>query len=254
MLNLNSIEVVILRCPYQSWQLLDVQTHFADMIALKLAGYQKEYQYGVLPVDTTDFIANHVLIYEKLQTGKSRLVSALKSTPFHYCKAFQLEFNARTLLRHGHAKQQHLIALNTILEKCSSLSRSIAYYSSWTILPEIREKKENVRLLKDIVTALTFLHHQEESIDELLGLGVPKFKTHEYFSTWGFEAVQFQGSDLPRLYVETYSDIEVILMHLQSFSVYAKERALFYQGLWEARKTVGQSLDFSHFDKKDKAA
>ncbi len=256
MITKNSIEVVILKCPYQNWKNPDVGLHLNNMFSLKLEGYQKEYKYGVLPFDTTDFVANHFLVYEKTSTGQTRLVSALKSTPYHYCGPFHLEFNGIAMLKHGNGKPEHFEEMNAIIDDCMAKSRKLAYYSSWTILPEVRKDKQCIALIKNVVSALTYLAHVDDGIHHLIGLGVPRFKTDQYFETWGFEPILHQGKPLSHLYIESYSDVEVIVMQLKEYSALIKEKANLFSDLWEDRTTVGNPLDLSRFedDLKKKAA
>jgi len=142
------------------------------------------------------------------------------------------------------------LALYSIVEECKKNKREISYYSSWTIHPKIRENKLNVKFLKEVLTAVTLLHHKEQQVHELLGLGVPRFKTNEYFTTWGYEEVKYQGKLLPRIYIETYSNVEVVFMHLKEFSNYAYLMSEKYLNLWKERIKIGDKLDFEKLKKQ----
>ena len=86
---LRPYQLVILDCPYDTWDSQETRELFVKVVGLKLKGYLMSYPYGTLPVDTNDFVGTHHLICEKLD-GQWVPVMGYKSITLSRCKQHQL--------------------------------------------------------------------------------------------------------------------------------------------------------------------
>ena len=61
-MNYNKIKIVVMECPYDTWDINPTQELFGKMVSLKLAGYRARHPYGVMPVEAYDYIGIHQLV------------------------------------------------------------------------------------------------------------------------------------------------------------------------------------------------
>ncbi|MGZ5279528.1 MAG: hypothetical protein ACXWC9_06280, partial [Pseudobdellovibrionaceae bacterium] len=96
-----NLRFVVLKSPFQIWTQLENDTFkdlFHDMVRLKLQGYGLEYPRGVLPVDTSDFIATHLLVCKE-EGSRLRPIMGFKTTSFADCEHHQIAFPALGLVQ-----------------------------------------------------------------------------------------------------------------------------------------------------------
>jgi hypothetical protein len=191
-----------------------------------------------MPIDGSDFVTDHILVCSENSDGSFIPLLGSKSLPYDICGLFHLDFTIEKLLRSSGC-HQHIEGLSKILEECRLSQRRISYFSSWTILPSVRKDLELVQTLKEIYAATTVLHHQEQNISDLLGLGLPKFHTEEFFFKWGFEKVELPRPEEEKLRLSSFGGIDAVFMHLKSYSDYALGMAKKYQNLWNSRINLG---------------
>ena len=240
-----NLRVVVLKCPYANWHDPATQQLFSKMVSLKLSGYQPKHFFGVMPIDGTDFLADHLLICEENpETGELLPILGVKSLSYGICEPFCTDFTIDAFLRKGGHKS-HLQSLHEILEDCRKGGREIAYYSSWTVAPKANRDRELMALLKELFAAVTFHHHHQEGIDELLGLGVPKYRTDQFFISWGFERVRNKERELDNIPFRILGGIDGVFIHLKNYSRMVLESAAMHRDAWEERITVGKAPRFT---------
>lgn len=233
-----NLRIVVLRCPYANWKNKETQTLFCKMVSLKLDGYHDKHFFGVMPIDGTDFVTDHILICTEAPDGELTPILGVKSLPYDFCEPFFTSFTLEAFLKRD-GLVRHLESLNRILRNCSAQNRRISYYSSWTIASHIAKVRARVDFLKELFTACTVLHHKEEGIAELLGLGVPRFRTDEFFFRWGFERMALDGEPLVNVPIQFLGGIDGVVIHLRDYSTYALQCAEKFQVLWEQRLSLG---------------
>src|SRR3974390_261236 len=84
-----SLRFVTLACPLERWREPDVRAAFAEMVRLKMLGFSSQHAAGIMPVDTSDFIASHVLTCVEGSDGL-HVASAFRSISTERCREFNL--------------------------------------------------------------------------------------------------------------------------------------------------------------------
>ena len=244
----NDYKIVVLNCPYINWDSKEVREVFSEMVHLKFENYQKKHFFGILPVDSSDFIGDHLLIYKKDQSGHLKLVNGVKTLPYDRCNLFNYKFTPITLLENDN-QHEYLDVLNEIIQQGLGLNRKMSYYSSWTMKSGIEEKASRERI-KELFSATTYLYHRERGIKELLGFGVPKLRTDELFKSWGYKRVHSQGVEIPAIPASFLGGLDSVLIHLESFSSEIKELSLIHKVTWDSRLEIGSAFDEFKTSKK----
>ena len=93
------LEVVVLERPVDTWDSPVTAEFFHKTMSMRLRGYGRKYEYGLLPVNTADFIADHIVIGER-STGVFRPVTGWRSISEGTCHQFGLEFSAFRIKEH----------------------------------------------------------------------------------------------------------------------------------------------------------
>ena len=238
------LQVVVLKCPYANWKNPVTRKTFNDVISLKLDGYHDKHFFGVMPIDGADFLTDHILVCWRDDSGDLVPILGVKSLSYEICAPFFTDFTIESFLKKGE-HWQHLERLNQILKSCEEKKQRISYYSSWTISPSVMDNRALITLLKDLFTACTVLHHREEGISELLGLGVPKFRTEHFFYKWGFERVEQCGHGLPNIPFRVLGGIDGVFIHLKKYSDFALSCAEKLEHFWKNRISIGVSPRFT---------
>jgi hypothetical protein len=237
-LDTSKLKMVILECPFKNWQNQLTRDLFNEVIQLKIDGYETRWGAQTMAMDATDFISDHLLICQENAAGKLTVLSASKSITLSTSNAFHLPFMPVTMLENSNETKTHLSCLDEILKKATAAKKEIAYYSSWTIHPDIRKNRASSALIKDIFTALSVDYHRGYNIQEMLGFSVPQFKTDIVFAAWGYKNVKLEGKELSSILLPRYNNAEVRFIHLDSFSMDVMEVASKYSALWANRLTV----------------
>lgn len=227
------VRLIVLRCPYVNWKVQGVPEHFTAMVDLKLEGYLSKHQIGAMPLDASDFVADHLLFYQG-----DRLVMGAKSLRFDLCKTFHVDFPIESFLNKGN-HGVHLSVLSGIQKKVRENRGCLSYYSSWTISPKARVSPAAVLSLKEVFTSASYWYHQSEGITDVLGAGLPKFRTDQFFASWGFQPFVQQGEELPSVAAPIFRDIQYVAMHLTKFSPAALSLALRHRDIWRGRRECG---------------
>jgi hypothetical protein len=233
---IDNLRIIILECPYDTWGDPLTRDLFSKLVHLKIAGYQQEYEYGVLPVDTTDFIATHQLVCRETPEGFIPL-TGYKSTTLERVKKHGLTFPGLGLVRSAQA-QKHEKAVTQIIERCERENKSLAYTSTWTMDPSVKNNRELRMKLRDIFEAMYVLFHLEQQISEILVGGTLRFKTEALFEFWGHHFLQLGREILPPIYVPHLLDEKVVVMHLKKFSEAAIKKVEPFRFMWNQKMTI----------------
>jgi hypothetical protein len=226
-------QVVVLDCAYDTWGNPQTRELLMRTLSLKLHGYLSSYPYGTLPIDTTDFICTHLLICEK-RSHELLPVMGYKCTTLDRANTHRLALPCQAILQSSGAERHHRRVLQLLDEICAK-GRRVSYDGSWTLDPEIRNDEDLSKRFKDVLMALNVLHHLDAGISDILGFGVPRFKTDQFFRCIGYERVSDQGGVLPEIQQRSLQDESVVLMHLQKFSDIAMATGRRFRKSWDNR-------------------
>lgn len=231
------LQLVSIECAYDVWNSDLVQDLFGKMVALKLKGYRARHPYGVLPVDTYDFIASHHLVCRR-EKGELFPVTGFKTTTLDRCRMHKLPFPGLTLVEAAGAPE-HAEVVRGIIERCEREGIKLGYTSSWTIDPQAREDKEFVAHLRAIIEMIYVFFHREKQLDELIVGGTVRVGTDRLFETWGHEPLKRNGVVLPPISVAHLLGDPVVVMYLRRFSDEVQARAEQLRALWKNRIVLG---------------
>lgn len=232
----STYRVVVLDCPYDTWSSATTQHLFSEIINLKLEGYKTVYSDGVLPIDTYDFIATHILVCSD-DGGKLKPLTGFKSVTSPRCKRFNLPFPTSQLLSLDGAPL-HAEAVATIMKNTEESGSVLAYDGAWTIDPEARKNRSVRSLLHELFISNVVHWHTSSTPHNLVGMGVPGIRTDKFFERVGFKRVTSEGKPLPTFNHTAIVGGEVALIYLEKFSEFATELARKYQPFWNNRITI----------------
>ena len=187
--------ITVLDCPYETWSEPFTQKLFAQMVDLKLRGFRTGYADGVLPVDGSDFVCTHLMVCAETRDELKPLL-AYRSISESGARKHAMKFPGLALVESAKTPApDHVQAVRRMVEHSQETGRSLRYCSSYTILPELREDRELVAQLKIYMTGMHALFHDEyQTAESLLG-GVVRFKTDQYFASWGYERLALDGQE-----------------------------------------------------------
>ena len=236
MFELSELKLIILENPYDLMEKSQVRDLFSRMVELKVKGYRHEYDYGVMPVDSTDFIANHIMICLESEEG-FKPVCAYRSLSLQRSMAFKAQFPALAL-----AKERGSSALVREVQEMIDFSlangRGLSYDSSWTVDPELRKERKNNRIFLELLMALCVLYHRDYNLPDWITAGILRLETHEVFYRMGL--VPFEND--PVIKHPAVHDEEAIFVKLKENSEAALEMAEKYKALWKERVVYAAGL------------
>lgn len=232
------VEIVILRCPYMNLDNPETMDLFSKMMHLKYKGYGNRHLLGSLPLDTTDFVADHPLICVRDEKLGLIPISGSKVITYDTCKFFNLEFAMESCFKKG-GHTEHMDTLMQIIGDSKKNNRTIAYHGGYTIDPSIVNTESDREKVREMFMGITALYFKENNVSELLGLGVPKFKTENFFYQWGYERCINSGSDLSPFPLYFLPGVDGVMMHLKEFSKGIKETSLKYKFIWNNKIELG---------------
>lgn len=233
MINLNKYRFLTLAYPYETIGEENTGQIFNQILSLKLRGYQAEYQSGVLPIDTTDFISYHHVVCLELK-NELRPVTAYKTTPLSRTLKHQVLFPALGLAQQAGAPE-HYKAIEKIIANCQKEKKDLSYASSWTIDPVFRMDRQLLSLFETSY----LLGHKDYNLQEILLGGTLRFKTQNVFSRMGHTLIQNEnGETLPKINVKHLFGEEVVVMHGKTPTPYADECCERNLDLWKDRIEV----------------
>ncbi len=239
MADIQSLRFVVLETPYDQWENPIAREMFGRMALLKLNGYRKEYPYGVLPLDATDYVSTHLLICTEEPGGPLKPIAGYKSLTLQRCYIHNLKFPLLNYMSESTAPL-HASAVKHILERHQHLGNQLAYNGSWTVDPDIRSDRTFVSQLKELMMGLGVRFCQAYGITTLLGAGAVLNKADKYFRGWGYTPLKGgDGVELPAVSLPAFFDRQVQVIHLDQFNESALENAERAKSLWENRQTLG---------------
>jgi hypothetical protein len=228
-----NLRIVVLESPYDTLSDPLVQDLFSRTMKLKIEGYQTVYPYGVLPVDSYDFIATHQLVCRE-KNGRYEILMGAKYVTLQKCMTHRLPFPGLSLLRSS-AATPHAQILESLLERYSKNPEKVSYGSSWTIDPISRSNPVVKKTLKDLMTA-TLVHYETElETVERFCCGAPKIKTDLYFENLGYHRLSDQNNPLPAFNQASLMGEAAVMLRCSNFSDAALNIAESYRDLWESR-------------------
>lgn len=232
----NNLKIVVLECPYDTWNVPPTQEIFGKMVSMKIGGYQQRHPYGVLPVDTTDFISTHILICEG-PGNDLKVLTGYKMISLERCRIHNVQFPMAAIFDAAKAPIHKAAAL-AIIEDCEANKIPLLYTGSWTFHSSIIGNREFVRELHPVFEAMYYFAFKDCGFKQIMCGCVPSMRTNTLFEKWGHYRVQKDGEQLPPVSVPHLQGDQVVLMHLREFSDSVIQNAEKWRSLWQNRTVV----------------
>ena len=244
-------QFVLIRAPYEIIGEQAVGELFPKIIQFKAEGYQKEYGQFVLPFDSSDFVATHLLLCEKGPGGVLTPVLGFKSVTLERCDNHRITFPIMNFFE-GEEGRVYAETIRAKLDhyRTQDLRHKIAYNGSFTINPRLRENKVLMKSLWDITFSLLTNYYIDYGIDHVMALCVCKFNVHLKKEQLGWNYIQGPAGPLPSFVSRVFFEATLMPMELTDVRAKSQESAQKFQDMWRDRIT----LDAESFERIKKAA
>lgn len=242
--NRDDLQVVILEAPNETLLVPDGKELFANIMELRIRGYTNIHSNAILPMDTTDFLATHLLVCTKENPLENVLMS-YKSTSYKLCQKFNLAFPFTTILEKS-AHPDCVSEMKKILDDCEKTGKDLSYDAGWTVNPKIRENKELQMALKEIVVSFLVHHHRDYAIPHWVTFGICKVKTDQLFLKMG--ASEISNHPMISHPYLLQADARALISKDHVYTEYAMDISRKYQDMWESKLTI--SIDQQKNQKK----
>lgn len=231
---LDNLQVIILEKPYENLDTEFGRQMFSGLMALKIKGYLAIHNDGAMPVDTTDFIANHIIVTRK-DDPANNILMCYKSTSYSDCQKFNIPFPFLQLLKNA-AHPECSGEMEKILADCTKNEEEITYDTGWTICPSVRDDKELQGALKEMITMFAINHHRDYGVNHWVTLGILKVKTDQYFLKMGLEEISSRPI-ISHPYLHQ-TEARAVISKNANYSGYTHSTAKKYDNLWNSRMTI----------------
>jgi hypothetical protein len=241
------LRAVILECPYNFLasrtgnELTPELVLWTKLLRLKAQGYGKEYAYGVLPMDTADFVGNHIFVCEDRPEGLEPQFG-FKSITLQKCQLHHLEFPIFPLIRtalNAQIGKGIEMEVKARLEDALKSGAQVGYNGSFTVHPEMRAKKAEIPFW-NMALMLFSQYYLSYGISQVIAGASARFKVDREKVRLGFQYLPFQAIEM-----EAFNGDPVHVMHLTQFSeeMHQLVQAPGYRELWENRRILKAPLE-----------
>lgn len=249
------LKLVVLNSPYQNWQRPKMAEYFSKMVELKFNGYRKNYPAHYLPVETTDLIGIHHLVFVEDQ-GREVLLSGFKTVFLEQCDFHRIVFPVVAMMsRKGQAGPEHQDSVLKTIETAKKNEERVSYSSSWTINPDYKDKPELAQAAKELCVAMLYWHSREYEIKNEFLLGVVKAKTDLFFMNYGYKPISIGPVELPAFEAIDVDHKEVRMLYREQFNSNANQLLEKYDLLFQECTVIGSPFGLANeFGKERQAA
>jgi hypothetical protein len=238
---IDRIRFVILESPYDTWGHPMTESLFSKMVTLKLNGYGREYPYGVMAVDTTDMICDHLLICEETEDGLRPLVGN-KSIPLSKCEQFHLPFPGLSLLEEAGAKD-HVVSMQKLIAHTKAHGGDLRYAGGWTMDPNERGQGEWSKQLRELFTAIYISYYLSIPKVGVITGATMRFKIETYTKWLGHEPLHLDGKELDPINVVHLAGEKVLWTYMNRIGLEPRIVAKKWAKLWHDRLHIKVEAD-----------
>jgi hypothetical protein len=230
-------QFVLLRSPYELMGLNMVSELFPKIIKFKTDGYRQEYGQFVLPFDSSDFVASHLLLCEKKKGGSLEPVLGFKSVTLEKCDQHRIHFPMLNMLDGEDLNIIYRLTIKSLIDKyrLSGAGDKIAYNGSFTISPKLREDRELMKHLWDVTFSLLTNYYINYDIDHVVAICATKFKVDKKKELRGWNYIEGEHGILKPYVCKSFFDAPAVPMELTNIKIKGKECAEKFKSMWEDR-------------------
>lgn len=231
-------QFVIIKTPHEIINFKEVSDLFPKVINLKTKGYRQEYGNFVLPFDTSDFIASHLLLCEKTKSGDLVPLLGMKSVTLEKCDSYRIPFPMMGMLETPEGPNlEYKSVISKILEdyRIKKKADKIAYNGSFTILPELRRDRNLKAHLWDLTFSLLTNYYIDSGIDHVLAVCATNFKVHERKEALGWNYINGPQGLLDIYKCKALFETPLIPMEITDIKRKSELPSGKFKDLWESR-------------------
>lgn len=232
--------MVLIRSPHEIMHDQFTSELFPKVIGLKTAGYQKEYGEFVLPFDSSDFVASHLLLTEIMPDGSLSPVLGFKSVTLKRCDDYKIPFPVLGMVEGTTPNPEYRESFLNIMNKYRDEGRSdqLAYNGSFTILPRVRENKILMKSLWDITFSLLTNYYIEYNIHHVVAVCSTTFNVHKKKEALGWNFIDGSEGMLKAYNCKVLCGSSFIPMELVDIKAKSQEPSGKFKDMWDARVTL----------------
>lgn len=232
--------MVLIRSPHEIMQDPFTSEIFPKVINLKTTGYQKEYGELVLPFDSSDFVASHLLLTEIMPDGSLCPVLGFKSVTLKRCDDYKIPFPVLGMVEGTTENHEYKNTFMNLMNKYRAEGRSdqLAYNGSFTVLPRIRENKVLMKSLWDITFSLLTNYYIDYNIHHVVAVCSTTFNVHKKKAALGWNFINTAEGILEAYNCKVLCGSSFIPMELVDIKAKSQESSEKYKDMWENRITL----------------
>ncbi len=214
---------------------------FQRIINFKRTGYKEEYGEFVLPFDSSDFIATHLLMCE-IQPNQDLLpVLGFKSVTLANCDSFRIPFPMLGMLEKTEdPNNEYKSVINNILSqyRTRNAADKIAYNGSFTVHPRLRKNKTLMKNLWDVGFSMLGNYYVDEKIEHILAVCATKFKVHEKKEAAGWNYIVGRSGPLEPYLSKSLFESSLVPMELKDVKLKCDKYLYQYKDMWDKKLTL----------------
>lgn len=243
--------IVQMENPIESWHDSVVRSLFEKTITLKLEGFALKFPHGVLPVDESDWIADHFLICRH-DHGDLKPVMGFRRVTLARCREYFQKF-APVLLCHESGCAQHIREMDKLIDRFEGQPDKVSYTGSFTVIPELQADSTLTLEFLHLMLVLHYLFHEDQPEGyEIIAAAAPRFRHDVLLSTCGFtplvEASTENNDGMIPVQHVAGERLRVLHARAVDFNLNLKRLAEPYRELWTNRVVLGRDLPRSKAD------
>ena len=233
---LNRYQVVVLKTPYNLFEDKESQDFFMKMCQLKIKGYLKEYQAGMLPFDSSDFVANHIVLCSKTNEGLAPIMG-FKSVSLSTCDFYRINFPMLGMLKSPDDTSKYTAYFENLIQsaRLNGTADTLAYNGSFTVHPTLRGDEFFHKRLWDFGFYLFASHYMEEKINKVVAVCSTKFKVDKKKLEHGWSYVSIEGNNIDAFRCTSLHETSFVPMELNNVKLVCQSDKSLFPGLWENR-------------------
>lgn len=241
---LTHCQIVQIENPFQLWDDPLVRNLFEKTSTLKFKGYGPKFPHGVLPVDGSDWIADHFLVCRR-DRGDLEPIMGFRRVTLARCREYFQGF-APMHICHESGCAQHIQEMEKLVHRFDGHPERLSYTGSFTIMPDLRADRMLIQELVDLMVVLHYLFHEEEAKGHaIITAAAPRFRLDALLNMYGFipllePSPENNWGTVPAPHA---AGERVRCMHCRDFSPLLKELAKGYRTMWTNRTILCGTLD-----------
>ena len=208
---------------------------FTGMLRARASAYGSFYSERYLPLDRSDFIAEHHLL---CTVGREGLVpqASFKQVALDVCDAYEVRFPMLDWTKRI-AGGEHERAVEALVEGCRAEGRPLVYGGHLALRKDARPRTLP-RLLRELTAAVIYGSWKEREGFTEVAVSILRTRTNVWFEEIGFKPMSWRGLTLPAIpHAESPQD-HVLFMEMGEPSAWARRCYETHKPLLDGRVLV----------------